>query len=698
MMSPKLTPDHLQRKAIVYIRQSTPTQVVSNKESQRRQYGLADRAREMGFQEVEIIDEDLGRSGCGMVERPGYEHLVAEICSGRVGAVFCIEASRLARNGREWHHLIEMCGLIDALVIDPEGVYDPRLINDRLLLGLRGTMSEFELNLIRQRCLEAIRQKAQRGELQFRLPIGFCWSPAGKVEMDPDLRVQQAIRLVFEKLVELGSVRQVFLRFHQEGVLLPMLTIGGDPLGPRVIWKRPHYKAVLNLASNPMYAGAYAFGKTEIRTAVVDGRARKTEGHRKPRENWTVLIRDHHPGYISWEQFERNQTLLSENAFMKSHMGRKSGRGGKSLLAGLLRCGRCGRMLNISYTSRGGNTPRFECRAVLNHALKGCVRFVGWRPDRAVSEEILRAIEGSAVEAALEAAARVKQQDAEWRRALDLELEQARYEAGLAARRYESVDPLNRLVASELEARWNAALEKVRTLEDRRQQAETAAGARSLPDKESLLALAGDLPAVWNAPETDMKLKQRIARILIREIVADLDTNANQIVLIIHWQGGRHSELRVARNKIGHNGTTNKIEVLDLVRQMAGQYRDDQIAVTLNRLGLRTGKDNSWDRARIRDLRNKWSIPGYDPARPGPTMLSLEQAAAQLGACRTLVKRLIQAKILPASQAVPCAPWQIPEEAVKSQAVIEAAQKMKGRSYAPRPRDVDDRQLMFSIS
>ena len=696
MTSPKLTPEHLRRKAIVYIRQSTPGQVLHNKESQRRQYGLADRAREMGFQEVEIIDGDLGRSACGLVERPGYEHLVAEICSGQVGAVFCIEASRLARNGREWHHLIEMCGLINALVIDAEGVYDPRLVNDRLLLGLRGTMSEYELNLFRQRSVEAIRQKARRGELQFGLPVGFCWSAAGKIEIDPDLRVQQAIRLVFDKLIEMGSVRQVFLGFHREGVLLPSLSFG-DATEPRICWKPARYNAVLKIVSNPMYAGAYAFGKTEARTTVVDARARKTAGHRKPQQNWEVLIRDHHPGYISWERFERNQLLLSENAFMKSRMGRKSGRGGKSLLAGLLRCGRCGRMLNVSYTGPGGNTPRFDCRALVNHGLKGCVGFTGWRPDRAISGEILRAIEGSAIEAALEAADRVVQQNLEWRRALDLELEQARYEARLAARRYEAVDCDNRLVASELEARWNAALEKVRVLEHRLQETEAAASFRPPPDREALLALADDLPSVWNAPEADMKLKQRIARLLIEEIVADVDAKANEIVLIIHWQGGRHSELRVARNKIGYNGTTTKIEVLDLIRQMAGQYPDDQIAVTLNRLGLRTGKDNSWDKFRIRDLRNKMHIAGYDPTRPGPTMLSLEQAAAQLGTCRTLVKRLIHAKILPGSQAVPCAPWQIPEDAIQSQSVIDAVKKMQERGSAPRPRNVDTQQLTFSM-
>jgi DNA invertase Pin-like site-specific DNA recombinase len=509
MTNPKLTPDHLRRKAIIYIRQSTPTQVLYNRESQRRQYGLADYARSLGFEEVETIDNDLGRSGCGLVERPGFEHLVAEICAGQVGAVFCIEASRLARNGRDWHHLIELCGLVNALVIDPEGMYDPRLINDRLLLGLRGTMNEYEVNLFRQRSLEAIRQKAQRGELQFRLPIGYCWTLAGKIEIDPDQRVQQVVRLVFEKLGELGSVRQVFLGFRREGILLPALNLNDDPLGPRVSWKPARYSTILKIVSNPIYAGAYAFGKTEVRTSVVNGRARKTEGHQKPRESWAVLIKDHHAGYIPWEQFERNQVLLSENAYMQSRMGRRSGRGGRSLLAGLLRCGRCSRMLNVSYKGRGGNRPCFDCRAMVNHGLKSCIRFSGWRPDRAVSCEILRVIEGSAVEAALEAAGRMTQQDAEWRRALDLELEQARYEARLAARRYEAVDCDNRLVASELEGRWNATLEKVRELENRMQAAESTAQAEPVPSKEALLALAEDLPGIWNAPERECPVDRR---------------------------------------------------------------------------------------------------------------------------------------------------------------------------------------------
>src|SRR6202167_399726 len=237
-MNPKISADHLKRRAIVYVRQSSPGQVVHNQESQRRQYGLADYARQLGFQQVEIIDEDLGRSGSGQVERPGFERLVVEVCSGQVGAVVCIEASRLARNGRDWHHLIELCGLVRAIVIDPDGVYDPGVLNDRLLLGLKGTMSEFELNLLRQRSLEAIRQKARRGELQFRLPVGFRWTANGKIEVDPDRRVQQAVELIFAKVAELGSARQALLWFRREKVSLPKMDEGP---GQEITWKLPVY-------------------------------------------------------------------------------------------------------------------------------------------------------------------------------------------------------------------------------------------------------------------------------------------------------------------------------------------------------------------------------------------------------------------------------------------------------------------------
>lgn len=681
----KVTGDHLKRRAIVYIRQSSPIQVANNLESQRRQYALADQARQFGFQQVELIDEDLGRSASGQVDRPGFARLVAEVCTGSVGAVFCIEASRLARNGRDWHHLIELCGLVRALVVDPDGVYDPGLLNDRLLLGLKGTMSEFELNLLRQRCQEAIRQKARRGELQFALPIGYRWAPNGKVEKDPDRRTQQALELIFAKMEEFGSARQVLLWFRGEKVSLPALIYG--EAGRELIWKLPVYNTILHMLRNPTYAGSYAFGKTEARTRVVGGRARKTIGHSKPVENWTVLIRDHHSGYITWEQYEHNQALLADNAHMKSRMEPKAGRGGRSLLAGLLRCRRCGRMLHVAYSGTRSGVPRYHCRgAHINHGAAWCISFGGLRPDQAIASEILKAVEGNAVEAAVEAATRIAEQRRQQRQALALELEQAQYEARLAVRRYEAVDPDNRLVAAELEARWNTALRRVGEVEARLRQAETTGQETArIPDKESLVSLAQNLPAVWNAETTDMRLKQRITRILIQEIVADVDESSGEIVLMIHWAGGRHSELRVKRNLTGHHSRCTNMEAIEIIRRMAGRFPDEQIAATLNRLGMKTGSGNNWVELRVRTARCYHELPSYDPTLR-QNILTLEEASESLGVSHKIVRRLIDSKVITATQVVRWAPWEIPAESIQSEQVRREVAAVKRGSRIEEKR------------
>lgn len=338
-MSQKIMSDHLGRGAIVYVRQSTLSQVAEHKESQRRQYALADFARGLGFASVLTIDDDLGRSGSGAVDRPGFQKLVAAVCAGSVGAVFCLEASRLARNGRDWHHLVDLCALVGTLVIDHDGVYDPRLINDRLLLGLKGTMSEYELSLLRQRGLAARDSKASRGELRFALPPGYCWNELGKIEMDPDERVSGAISLVFAKFRQLGSARQVLLWAIQSQTSLPVMRNG--VAGVRIDWKLPAYHTVIQILQHPMYAGAYVFGRKAQRTLVVDGHVRKTSGHSKAMKDWNVLLRNNHPGYITWDQFEEHQRMICENAHMKKRASRKSARGGRALLTGLVRCGRC---------------------------------------------------------------------------------------------------------------------------------------------------------------------------------------------------------------------------------------------------------------------------------------------------------------------------------------------------------------------
>jgi DNA invertase Pin-like site-specific DNA recombinase len=693
-MNPKLTPDRLRRRAVVYVRQSSPGQVLHHQESQRRQYGLLDRARELGFQDVFAIDDDLGRTASGLVERPGFQRLVGAVCTGEVGAVFCIEASRLARNGRDWHHLIELCGMVGAALVDFDGVYDPNLVNDRLLLGMKGTMSEFELNLLRQRSREAILQKARRGELQFLLPVGFCWNASRKIEKDPDQRVQQAIQLVFAKLEELGSVRQTLLWFRQQNVSIPVLP--RDPGGPPIIWKLPVYRQIWAILTNPVYAGAYAFGRREIRTSIVDGRARKSKGHLKPRSTWTVLIPNHHSGYVSWEQYERNQTLLAANTHMKSDGNAKAGRGGRALLSGILRCRRCGRMLHVSYTGKDHIVPRYDCNdAHLHHGEPRCLSFGGLWVDEAVASEVLRAIEGNAVEAAVVAAEQMEQQRQDLRKSLALELEQARYEARLAARRYEAVDPEQRLVAAELEARWNSALQKTRDLEDRLDGFDRGTNQAPVPNKELLLSLAQDLPTIWNLPSTDMRLKQRIVRILIEEIVANVDESSREIVLLIHWAGGRHSELRVKKRETGQHGKCTSLAAIEVVRHMAGRFPDELIAATLNRLGLRTGVGNAWNKLRVCSLRSYQQLPAFNPDQPQST-LTLEEAARRLQVSAVSIRRLIAEKTLPASQVVECAPWEIRAEALASESVRSAISNIKSRTTRPRTHIVVGQQTMFS--
>jgi DNA invertase Pin-like site-specific DNA recombinase len=693
-MNPKLTAEQLQRGAIVYVRQSSPNQVLHHLEGKRLQYALQERARQLGFQQIKVIDDDLGCSALGLVERSGFEQLLTAVCAGTVGAIFCIESSRLARNGREWQLLIEFCGLMGTVIGDPDSLYDPAQMNDRLLLGVKGIMSEFESNLFRQRSSAAKLQKAQRGELQFGLPVGYVWT-AGRIEKEPDVRVQQVLSMVFAKMAELVSVRQVLMWFRSEGIALPRKN--QDPAGVPILWAPAAYSALLGLLSNPIYAGAYVFGRTQTRTRVIEGRPRKTVGHKKPRSEWTVLLPNHHPGYISWEQYQRNLAKMADNVQMKSRAEPKAGRGGRALLSGMLRCRRCGRMLYVSYSGSQGMVLRYLCRgAHMNHGGRRCLSFSGLAVERAVATEVLRAISGNAVEAAVEAAEKMRQQMRERRRTAELELEQARYEAKLAGRRYEAVDPERRLVAAELESRWDAALQKARDLETRLRDFDDAGKMPTIPDKEILLSLAQDLPAVWNAPGTDAGLKQRIVRILVKELVVDVDEEKQDIVVLIHWAGGSHSELRVGKRGTGQHGQSTGVEAIDVIRRMSGRFGDGEIAATLNRLRLRTGAGNSWDAQRVYGVRRQQGLPNQVSNAELRT-LTLQQAVERSGVSELTIRRLIERKVLAATQVVPCAPWEISLDALNSPAVQQAIESARKRQRPPTPQD-EASDLLFSES
>ena len=429
--------------------------------------------------------------------------------------------------------------------------------------------------------------------------------------MDPDQRIGDAIRLVFAKFRELGSARQVLFGRRIAGLKLPVVRRNASKC--RIDWRPAAYHTVLQLLRHPIYAGAYVFGRTTQRMQVVDGRARKTEGHAKPRTEWNVLLRDHHPGYIGWDEFEANQKLISENAHMQSRTARKSARGGRALLTGLVRCGRCGRRMRVFYGTSSGHAHRYHCRGDDSHVGGWlCIGIGGVRIDRAVAAQILEAVSEHAVEAAIRAAEQSARADDDVRQALCRELEEARYEASLAARRYEVVDPTKRLVARELEARWNTALERVAQLEERIVRHDVAAASRPKIDRAALLSLANDLPAAWNAPGTDARTKQRIVHILIREVILDLDDATNEAVVTIHWNGGRHTELRVSRVRCGRYPDRHPSPV-EVIRKLGGQWPDRDLAVTMNRMRCKPADGKAGPQFGCASAR----APGHRAVRPG---------------------------------------------------------------------------------
>ena len=654
----KISPEQLARGAYVYVRQSTADQLRNNHESRRRQYALADRARSLGWAEVVVIDDDLGVSAGG-VARPGFERLLAAICSGQVGAVVSIEASRLARNGRDWHTLLEFCALVGSLIVDEDGVYDPRSVNDRLLLGMKGTMSEMELSLLRQRSVEALKLKAARGELHTTVAIGYVRSEDDRIELDADLRIREAIAAVFTRFAQAGSVRQVLLWLRQEHIELPAAVY--EEGRRSVLWRLPSYNTVLHILTNPVYAGAYVFGRTETRVRIEAGRKRVVRGHRRAQEHWQVLIHEHHEGYIDWNSYEHNQRVIADNTNMRGGMARGALRRGEALLAGLLRCAHCGRKLHVAYSGSDGKTARYHCKgAAINHGSPhGCISFGSLRVDEAVSCEVLSVLRPIGVQAALRAIEQRADDEHAKRRQLELALEQARFEAARAQRQFDAVDPGNRLVASELERRWNERLAQVSQRQAEIEGLDAQAGPSLTPQqRETLLALGTDLPRVWSHPAAGNELRKRILRCVIKEIVARVADARLQ--LVIHWQGGDHTELSVVKNRVGQHRWSTDVEVQTLITQLARQLNDGSIAALLNRLGHRTGKDHTWTEMRVRSFRCDHRIAVYKAGeREARGELTLEQAAEALGTSKMTVLRMISASALAATQACKGAPWVI---------------------------------------
>ena len=687
-MSEKIRQSHVERKAILYVRQSSAYQVQNNLESQKLQYAMQDRLRHLGWQEVEIVDEDLGRTASGVVTRAGFERMVAEVCLGHVGAVAAREVSRFARNSREWQKLVEVCRIVDTLLIDQEMVYAPRLSNDRLLLGLKGSLNEYELDLLRQRSVEARREKAKRGELIVASPPGYikaegCW------EKDPDLRVQGCVSLIFSKFLELGSARQTLLWFLENDLQVPISLPRG-----KIAWRRPQYTTIYSFLNNPIYAGAYAYGKTEHTTQYVQGQPRR-RSRRKPRDQWWALIPDRHEGYISWEQFQEVQRMLTNNDRFRDRAS--SDKRALALLAGLLRCRRCGRKLMVEYSGNGPLVLRYAChRSRLDNGERPCISFAGLAVDVAISRETLTVLQPAAAEAAVLANEQERRHQDEIRLALENELEAARYAAHRAETQFTLADPNNRLVASELERRWNLALHKVQEIELRIERQKEGRNV-AVVTLDEFNDLAKDFEAVWSHPASNAQLKRRIIRTLIDEIVVDIADDGTEVIALVHWKGGVHTELRVARLRRGQNRAQNPKETVEAVRGLARICSDELIAGILTRNGLLTGKGNRWTHQAVTSLRSHHDIPCYnEDKRKLEGWLNLTQAASHLGVSSVTLRIAIERGEIEGEHPLPNGPWVIRRHALETPDAAQLVERT--RANRTRPALAPDGQGSLDLS
>jgi DNA invertase Pin-like site-specific DNA recombinase len=658
----KIKPAHTQRSAFVYIRQSTPAQVEHNRESTQRQYALVDRAVELGWQreQVNVVDEDLGLSGSSTDKRSGFARLIAAVAMRLAGIVLGIEVSRLARNNADWYRLLDLCGMTDTLIGDADGIYHPAWFNDRLLLGLKGTMSEAELHIIRARLEGGIRNKAARGELRRALPTGFVWGEDdGEVLLHPDESVRQVIQCVFERFAEFGSARRVWLWLRSEGLSFP----AQYNYGATIRWGAPTYTAIHSILTNPVYAGAYVYGKTRHDRTLDDEGKIKQRSRKLPQSQWAVLIPEHHQGYIDRATYEANQARIGKNVRPRAHQPGGAVREGAALLQGIANCGHCGRKLRTQYPGRNAR-PGYYCagKNIVNGRGVYCLNIGGVQIDQAVAQAVLEALKPAAFEATLQATQQLESDhDAaltQWR----LAVERAHYEAERAERRYRAVDPENRLVARGLEAAWE---KRLRDLEQAQAELERKSQSRpptlSPEDYQRIRALGADLPRVWAAPTTTDRDKKELLRTLLEEVIIAVQRDEFLAHLTLRWKGGMITELDVHLPRLNPARIRTDEDTVELVRRLAVHYPDGVIAGILNRQGRKTVRGERFSANQVGSLRRYRNIARFEPPAQPPQgdLVTIAGAAEILKVAPSTIHRWLAEGIIAGEQITPGAPWRI---------------------------------------
>ncbi|WP_320040017.1 recombinase family protein [uncultured Desulfobacter sp.] len=659
----KIKPDHLQRTAYIYIRQSTAAQVEFNRESTERQYKLKDRAVDLGWTErqIRIIDQDLAQSGSSTSQRKGFGEMISEVALGKVGLILSIEVSRVARNNSDWYRLLDLCSVTNTLIGDSDGLYHPGLFNDRLLLGMKGTMAEAELHVIRARLEGGIRNKAAKGELRRGLPVGFIWGDQdGEVLMHPDQAVTGAIHTVFEKFTHMGSVRQVWLWFRSKNLLFPLQT----SLLPKIKWVTASYHAIHSVMTNPVYAGAYTYGKTKQECVIDETGQVKKRTKRLPQSQWAVLIHDHHKGFIDWKTYEMNQARIAKNTRPVPHKTTGAIREGAALLQGLATCGKCGRRLKVYYQGKN-SSPGYYCAAnnIVEGRAKYCMRVGGVKIDKVVADAFLNAITPAAMDAILLAEKNIEaEHDAalnQWR----LHIERLQYEADKAERRFQAVEPENRLVARTLENQWETCLHQLQAAKNEFEQCQRQRPEALTPEqRDHIHTLSKDIKLVWQAPTTTYRDKKELLQILLQEVNISVDRTLNTAHLIIRWQTDAVTEIDMNLPKRNSPTIRTAQDTIDLVRRLAVHYNDAMIAGILNRQGRQTARGHRFTANRVGNLRRHWNIPKFDPASISPDegdLVTVQKAAEILDVASGTVHRWLLDGFIAGKQITPGAPWRI---------------------------------------